>query len=321
MKKIYIVALLFANLIQIFGQTDIETRDRERISKNKIKRQIQWEYDYENGAPSKKGYKCSATTFDKNGNAVEIINYDAKGAITSVLAYSFDSKNNKTSYSRFKGNRDQLSYNQTIKYNEKGNKIVESGFDGASTFNNTFAYDANGKVSEIKYTTDKLLSEKRVFKYTGNVTEMSIINPSNVVLSREISILDNKNNVLEETKYIQNNVAQKSNYTYDPTGKKLEEIKQNLGTLAYRRKFTYSPTGSLIQISEEKDGVKPFISYQYNYDAKGNVIEVKWTKDPGKDYSKKEHKYDAKGLLSETEFFNATYKLDVLYKFTYESYQ
>src|ERR1035437_265264 len=101
MKKIYIVALLFANLIQIFGQTDIEIRDRERISKNKIKRQIQWEYDYENGAPSKKGYKCSSTTFDKNGNAIEIINYDAKGAITSVLAYSFDGKNNKTSYSRF----------------------------------------------------------------------------------------------------------------------------------------------------------------------------------------------------------------------------
>lgn len=320
MKKILLVGLLFVNLVQIFGQGDFESKDRERISKNKIRRQTQWEYDYINGSPSTKGYRCAATTYDKNGNAIEVLNYDSKDSITSVVVNTYDSKNNKTSYSRFKGKRSQLTYNKSIKYDEKGNKIVESGFDGASVFNNTFAYDANGKVLEIKYTTDKVLSEKRTFKYIGNTTEMSIVSPSNVVLSREISILDSKNNVLEETKYIQNDVAQKSNYSYDPTGKKVEEIKENLGTLAYRRKFTYSPTGSLVQISEEKPGVKPFITYQYKYDTKGNVSEEKWVKDAGKEYSSKTHKYDAKGLLTETEFYNATYKLNVTYRFTYESY-
>lgn len=320
MKRIFIVAFLLGSFIQIFGQADFETKDRERVSKNRVKKQIQWEYDYVNGTLSTKGYKCSATTFDKSGNPIEIINYDAKGAITSVVVYTYDAKNNKTSYSRFKGNKEQLSYSQSIKYDDKGNKIVESGFDGASTFNNTFTYGANGKVSEIKYTTDKVLSEKRAFKYIGNSTEMSILSPANVLLSKEISILDSKNNVLEETKYVQNNVAQKSNYAYDPSGKKLEESKENLGTLVYRRKFTYSPTGNLVQISEEKGGVKPFISYLYKYDPKGNPVEIKWTKEAGKEYSKKSNQYDAKDLLIETEFYNATYKLNVLYKYTYESF-
>ena len=254
----------------------------------------------------------------KNGNPVEILNYDTKGTVTSVVVYTYDVKNNKTSYSRFKGNREKLSYSQSIKYDEKGNKIVESGFDGASVFNNTFTYGANGKVSEIKYTSDKVLSEKRSFKYIGNTTEMSILSPANVLISKEISILDSKNNVLEETKYVQDNVAQRSNYAYDPSGKKLEETKESLGTLVYRRKYTYLPTGNLSQIAEEKVGVKNFISYQYKYDAKGNAVEIKWAKDPGKEYSKKTNKFDAKDLLIETEFYNATYKLNVLYKYTYE---
>jgi hypothetical protein len=320
MKRIFIVAFLLGNLIQMFGQADFEAKDRDRIATNDVKRQIQWEYDYINGVPSTKGYKCSATTYDKNGNPVEIINYDQNGTISSVLVYTYDAQNNKTSYSRFKGNKDQLSYNQTLKYDQKGNKIIESGFDGTSTFYNSFYYGTNGKLSEIIYTADKVLIEKRTFKYAGNTTEMSIVSPTNVLLSKEISILDSKNNVLEETKYVQNNVAQKSNFAYDPSGKKLEETKENFGTLVYRRKYTYAPSGNLVQVSEEDSNMKPFISYQYKYDAKGNAVEMKWAKEPGKEYSKKSNKFDAKGLLTETEFYNATYKLNVLYKYTYETF-
>lgn len=320
MKKIFFVVLLFVSIIQIFGQGDFESKDRERISKNKVRRQTQWEYDYVNGSPSTNGYRCAASTYDKSGNVIEVLNYNSKDSVTSVLTYTYDANNNRTSYSRFKGLKTQLTYNKSIKYDEKGNKLIESGFDGASVFNNIFSYDENSKVAEIKYNTDKALIEKRAFKYSGNTTEMSILNPANVVLSKEISILDSKNNVLEETKYIQNNVAQKSNYSYDPNGKRIEETKENLGTLVYRRKFTYSPTGNLVQINEEKPGQKPLITYQYKYDGKGNVIEEKWVKESGKEYSTKAHKYDANGLLIETQFYNATYKLNVIYRFTYEYY-
>jgi len=320
MKNILFIALLLGNIIQVFGQADFEAKDRARMSKNKIRRQTQWEYDYVNGVPTTSGYRCSSNTYDKNGNIIEVYNYNSKDSITSSLTYTYDANNNMTSYSRFKGKRMQLTYSRSIKYDNNGNKIVESGFDGASVFNNIFSYDPNGKVAEIKYTNDKVLSEKRVFKYSGNITEMSILNPADVVTSKEISILDSKNNVLEERKYVQNNVAQKSNYTYDPSGKKLEESKENLGTLVYKRKYIYSPAGNLVQITEERANVKPFTTYQYKYDPKGNVIEERWVKDPDKEYSSKSHKYDAKDLLTETDFYNATYKLNVIYRFTYETY-
>jgi hypothetical protein len=320
MKKIFFLVLLLGNLVYIFGQADFEDKERERNSKNKVKKQIQWEYDYVNGVPTTNGYKCSSTTYDKNGNPLEVTNYDAKGKITSVLLYTFDANNNKTSYSRFKGSKEQLSYNQTITYDGKGNKIAESGFDGSSPFNNIFKYNASGKLQEISYTSDKVLSEKRAFKYNGTITEMSIISPANVVLSKEISVVDNKNNVLEETKYVQDNVAQKSNYSYDPNGKKVEESKESYGKLVYRRKYTYNASGQIVQITEEKPGSAPFITYQYLYDSNGNVFEEKWTKDPAKEYSKKTHKYDVKGLLKETTFYNATYKMSVLFVYTYESY-
>jgi hypothetical protein len=320
MRKIFFLLMLFGNFMYVSGQADFEDKDRERTFRNKVKQQIQWEYDYENGAPGTKGYKCSSTTFDKNGNAIEVINYDIKGAVTSVLTYTFDAKNNKTSYSRYKGNKEVLSYNQNITYDSKGNKITESGFDGVSRYSNTFTYDAGGKVLEIQYTTDKVLTEKRLFKHSGKTTEMTIVNPSNVMLSKEISIVDSKNNVLEETKYIQNNLTQKNNYAYDPSGKKIEETKEHLGNLAYRKKYTYNPQGMIVEISEERTGVKPFIAYQYKYDAKGNLLEEKWTKDPAKDNSKKNHKYDAKGLLIETNAYMSTYKLSVLYKYSYETF-
>jgi YD repeat-containing protein len=308
-------------LVKVSGQDNLDAKDRERISKNKVKSQIQWSYDYDKGKPGVKGYKSAATTYDKTGNITEVINYKANGDVTSVLTYTYDAKGNRTSYSRYKGNKSELTYNQNIKYDAKGNKIAESGFDGVSKFNNSFTYDANGKLSEIKYTTDSVLTEKRILKNTGNTIELMVINAANTIVSKEITTYDGKKNILEEVKYIQDNVTQKNNYAYDPKGKKVEETKVHFGKLAYRRKYVYDATGNLLQVTEEKEGIKPITTFIYKYDPKGNVMEEKWTKDTASEYSKKAHKYDAKGLLIESDCYLASYKFSVLYKFTYENYQ
>jgi len=312
---------LFSALVKVAGQDNLDAKDRERISRNKVKRQIQLSFDYDKGKPGTKGYKSAATTYDKSGNITEVINYKANGDITSVLTYTYDAKGNKTSYSRYKGNKSELTYNQNIKYDAKGNKILESGFDGVSKFNNTFTYDANGKLAEIKYVTDSVLTEKRIFKNTGNSVELTVVNNANTIVSKEITTYDGKKNILEEVKYIQDNVTQKYNYAYDPNGKKVVETKEHFGKLAYRRKYTYDATGNLLQVTEEKEGVKPITTFTYKYDPKGNVIEEKWTKDTASEYSKKAHKYDVKGLLIESDCYLASYKFSVLYKFTYENYQ
>lgn len=318
MKQILILLWVVFGYSCLFGQANFEKQDIARIAKNLVKIQTQWSYDYKNGAPVSKGYISAQTLFDKKGNIIEIINFKNDGNITSVITYTYDDRGNRTSYSRYKGNKQQLTYNQKYVYDPRGNKALESGFDGSSSFYNSFVYDKTGNLQEIKYTTEKTITEKRVFKYNGNVTEMNVLSPTNVILSKEITTYDTKKNIIEEEKYVQNNVTQKYNYQYDPQGKKVEESKINFGNLAYLRKYTYNKQGNLLHISEQTPEGKEYTSFEYQYDAKGNAIEERWTKSPGAEYSKKSHTYDVKNLLLESDCYFASYKFYVLYKYSYQ---
>jgi YD repeat-containing protein len=318
MRQITTIFILILGCCQLFGQANFEQKDIERIAKNKVKIQTQWSYDYKDGKPVAKGYISAQTLFDKKGNIVEVINFKSDGTITSVITYTYDDKGKKTSYSRYKGNKEQLTYNQKYVYDPKGYKAIESGFDGSSAFYNSFTYDPKGSLLEIKYTTDKTVTEKRVFKYSGNVTEMNVLSPSNTILSKEITTYDNKKNILEEVKYIQNDVTQKYNYQYNPQGKKIEESKINFGNLAYLRKYSYDKGGNMIKIMEKTPEGQEYVAFEYKYDAKDNVTEERWTKSPTAEYSKKEHTYDANNLLTESECYFASYKFSVLYKYSYQ---
>jgi YD repeat-containing protein len=196
----------------------------------------------------------------------------------------------------------------------------ESGFDGMSHFLNIFVYDPAGKLSEIKYTTDKIVTEKRVFKYFDNKAELNILSPTNTILSKELTSYDTKENILEELKYIQGNVSQKFNYQYNINDKKIEETKVNFGNFSYRKKYVYENDGKLLQIIEETPENQTYIPFEYKYDSHGNVIEERWTKDSSSEYSRKKHTYDSKDLLIETDFFSASYNFSVLYKYTYQTY-
>jgi hypothetical protein len=318
MKKILILLFIVSGYGFLYGQANFEKQDIERIAKNNVKIQTQWSYDYVNGKLASKGYISSQSLFDKKGNIIEIINFKNDGKITSVITYTYDDKGNKTSYSRYKGNKEQLTYNQKYVYDPRGNKALESGFDGSSAFYNSFVYDKMGNLQEIKYTTEKTVTEKRVFKYNGNVTEMNVLSPTNIILSKEITTYDNKKNILEEEKYVQNNVTQKYKYQYDPQGKKIEESKINFGNLAYLRKYTYDKQSHLLKIIEQTAEGKEYTSFEYKYDLKGNVIDERWTKSPDAEYSKKEHKYNANNLLIESDCYFASYKFSVLYKYSYQ---
>ena len=147
---------------------------------------------------------------------------------------------------------------------------------------------------------------------------MKILNANNDIISREITTHDNKNNKLEEMKYIQENLTQKSNYQYNPQGKKVEETKENFGKLVYHRIYKYDNMDNLLQIIEENSDGKSFVSYQYQYDTKGNPLSERWTKDSSSEYSSKIHKYLPNDLLSESDCYLASYKFSVLYKYTYQ---
>jgi hypothetical protein len=320
-RSIFLVlCALFANCGLSFGQVDFQSKDREIYKRNKVKQMLQWSYDYVNGKPVTNGYISRRLSFDNKGNTLEEINYKVNGTITSVVTYSYDDKGNLKSFSRYTGNKEKLTYNQNIEYDSRGNKLTESGYDGVSSYTNAFSYNTDNQLIEITYTTDKVLTEKRTFKYSGNVTEMTISNNNQSIISKEISNYDVNKNIIEEAKYVQDKISQKSDYSYDPSGKRIEETKQNLGNFLYRRTFTYDSKGNVITINEEKpEGVK-YDAYIYKYDTFGNATEERWAKDNTSAYSSKINKYDAKSLLIESNCFFASYKFSVMYVYTYEYY-
>jgi hypothetical protein len=318
-KNLLFAIFLIGSFIQVTGQANFEAKDRERMARNKVKKQVQISYDYSNGKVNSTGYVSKITSYDKNGNAIEIIEMEKSGSISRVVNCSYDSKSNQLEFSTYKGNKEKLTYSQKKTYDARGNKKTETEYNGSNVVIKTFAYDANSRLLEIKYTTDNVLTEKRLFKNMGTLSEMSIVNVANVVISKETTIFDGKNNVIEEAKYVQDNVTQKSNYEYDGNGKKVAESQTKLGSLVYRRKYTYSGS-NILQITEERNNVRPYTAFLYKYDGDGNCVEEKWTKEPNGDYSKKTHTYNERGLLVQSDCYFASYNFSVMYKYNYDFY-
>jgi YD repeat-containing protein len=322
MKNIFFIVLLLGLLLDATGQVNFDAKDRETMAKNRVKTQIESTYDFVNGKPGTKGYKSESRSYDRSGNVVLSCTFKANGDTLSKNVYKYDAQGNRISYFRYY--KRDLTYSLVTRYDAKGNKLSETGINGdprfgGTPFNNTFTYDGNGHLSEIRYTENKVLQERRVFKYSSNTLEMTILNPTGAITGKETTVLDGKQNVIENAKYIQDNIAIKSSYEYDQSGKKIEETKVKNGNLDNRTKYVYDSRGNITQIGEESNN-KTFIAYQYKYDAQNNVIEEKWAKEGATEFSKKSHKYDMKGLLSETEYYNASSKFSSLSKFTYAFY-
>lgn len=319
MKNLFLIACILVVAISSFAQGNLEEMEKKRMASNKVKKQTQWSYDYMNGKPSDKGYISCVTSYDTNGNITEIVNYKSDGKITSILNYTYNAKGNKTSYTRYQGNREKMTYSQKLFYDPKGNKISETGYDGSSNFKNSFVY-TNGKLSEIKYTTDEILTERRVFTYKGTQTDVVIYTPDNQVAAKEQDIFDTKHNLIEESRYANQNITQKKQYEYDEKGNVLEETKHQYGNFAYKKKYTYNANGYLTQVEDVKTDGKSTVINIYSYDSKGNIMEEKWRKDPTSDFSYKKYTYNDKNLYTSMDCFFSSYKFQVLYKFTYETY-
>lgn len=319
MKNLFLIALVLLNTAVISAQDNLEKKERERMAVNKVKKQTQWAYDYVNGKPSTNGYVSCVTSYDKNGNAVEIVNYKNDGKITSILNYTYDAKGNKTSYTRYKGNREKLTYSQKIQYDANGKKLSETGFDGASNYVNNFIY-ANGRLSEIKYNSDNALTEIRKFQYNKNQTDIIITNATAQVVAKEVNVYDTNKNLVEEARYANQDVTQKKNYEYDPKGNIVEETKQQYGNFSYKKKYTYDKNSNLLKVEDVKADGKTVVSNNYSYDAKGNIIEEKWRKENTTEDSYKKYSYNEKGLYTSMDCYFSSYNFYVLYKYTYETY-
>jgi len=323
-KNFYLILfLIFAWLTPVMAQYDFEAKEKERMAKAKVKTQTQWTYDYVDGKPSAKGYKSTVTRYDSKGNVTEITNYNDQGKIISLVVYQYDNRDNKVNFERYQGNREKLQFSQKIEYDTRSNKTREYGFDGATVYSNTFKYDANGRLTEIEYTIDKLLIEKRKLEYSGNKTEISVFDANNNLTFKQENTYNNKGLLLSEIRTGgTGNMVHSLNLNYNTAGDLMEEVKKREGDkLDYQKTYLYDSANR--PIKEETinlDGTK-FVSHEYQYNSAGDLIFESWKKNErAKEPSTKKLSYDAKGLYTESECYWSTYQLRSLYKYVYEFY-
>ena len=315
--------LIFAWLTPCKAQYDLNAVEKARMAKAGVKTQTQWTYNYVDGKPSAKGYISSVTKYDTRGNVVEEINYNEKGEIISVTIQQYDSRDNKVNYERYQDNRKKMLYSQKTVYDAKGNKTREYGYDGASMYSNTFQYDENGRLSEIRYTVENVLVERRQMKYSGSKTEISIFDPNNNLTFRQENTHNDKGMLVSEIKTGgKGNMVHSLDLQYNTSGALTEEVKKRADDkFEYQKLYQYdSENRPVREEMVNMDGTR-FVSREFQYNSQGDLIMESWKKsEKAQDFSTKKIMYDSKGLCTEMECYFATYKLKSLYKFVYEFY-
>ena len=322
MKSFVILFLVFVWLSPAMAQLEFDPKEKERMAKARVKTQTEWTHDFVDGKPSAKGYKSSVTRFDTRGNITEITNFNDKGDIISIVVYQYDNRDNRVNYERHQGNRQKLQYSQKTSYDANGNKIRETGFDGATMYNNTFKYDNNEKMSEINYTVENALVEKRALKHSGNKTEISVFDASNNLTFKQENTYNNNGMLLSEVKTGgTGNTVHTLNLQYNNTDL-TEEVKTRADNkLDYQKTYQYdSESRPIKEETTNTDGTK-FVSNEYQYNSQGDLVFKSWRKNErAKEASTNKITYDAKGLKTEMESYFASYQLRSLYKYTYEFY-
>ena len=323
MKILVTLFLVFTWFIPVTAQYDSDAAEKDRMTKAKVKTQTQWTHEYVDGKPSDKGYKSSVTKYNMKGNMTEVSSYNAQGKIILLVVYQYDNYENRVSFEQYVGNREKLQYSQKILYDAKGNKTREYGYDGVTVYNNTFQYDGNGKLSEISYTADNALVEKRQLKYSGNKTEILVYDQRNNLIFRQENTYNDKGLLLSEIRTgNKGNVVHTLDMQYNTVGDLTEELKKRADEqLDYQKLYEYDKDNRPVkEVTINADGVK-FVSEENRYNNLGDLVFRAWKKNERtQESSTKSITYDSMRLYTEVESYFATYKLNSLYKYTYEFY-
>ena len=322
-KSFVILFLAFVWLMPVAAQYNFDAIEQERMSTAGVKTQTQWTHDYVDGKPSAKGNRSSVTKYDTKGNIIEVINYNDKGEVISVIVNQYDNRDNKVNFEQYQDNRKKLIQSRKIVYDANGNKTREYGFDGATLYNNTFKYVENGKLSEINYTLENVLVEKRMFTYFGDKTEILIYDQNNNLTFKQENIYNNKGLLVSEKKVgNKGNVVHTLDLQYNAAGDLIEEVRKRADDkLDYQKLYEYdSKNRPIKEETVNLDGTK-FVSHEYQYNNQGDLVLETWKKnEKTKEPSSKKIKYNSKGLYTEIECYFATYNLNSLYKYTCETY-
>jgi hypothetical protein len=318
-RVVFVIAFIF--IYACSWAQDNSATDIESFKNNKIKMQVVYEYEYVKGNPSSTGKKIQEIFFDVDGNRIQEINFRYNGTIHCINTYKYDLKGNKIEYIKYEGNKEKMIFRQFFQYNDKGNVITESGFNGVENYKTTFKYDPNGKITEVVYFLDNKLDEKRTFSYSNKTSELSVMDATLQVSYKINYTYNDKMQVVKEEKVDNIGfVSKRVLYTYDAKGNQTVEEKYLNGKFASKITNTYDSKNRIVQVYSELMPGQRFLTREYTYSQNGLLEEEKYRNTAAKDFSKNSYKYMENGVCKSMDSFYASYNEQVMYVYNYEKY-
>ncbi len=320
MRLAILIVVFFGARLLIFSQS-VEIMDKARVSKNKIRTQTLYEYDYVKGKPENKGTKARIDSFDMQGNRVEQINFRASGSVHYIMSFKYDGYGNKTEYAKYSGDDKKLNYKQNIKFDSKGNKLMETGFNGVDSFKIVYNYNKSGRMAEVNFFIQKKLDEKRSFTYNGNNADLKVSDGNGNLKFTQKNTYSASGKLLEEICYEPDNtISRKVEYTYDSKDNLTSETKFINGKMAGKISRIYNDQGLLSEVYQESADGKKYLANKYTYNNKNWLIEEQSRSEQDKEYSKNTYTYDENGICKTIDSYYSQYKKQLMSVYVYDFY-
>lgn len=317
--ELALIAVFSINSALAQSRADLMTRDI--IVKNKIETVTQWNHKFVKGNVDPKGYVSVVTTYDERGNIVLIENLKSDGKKSSSHEYVYDKNNNKVSYIQHQivDGKWALSFKQIFTYNKDGNKIVEDGFDGKTSYKIKHTYFPNGKQeSIIKTNAFGRVDEKWLFEHNGNETRISVYRPETKLEKVVVKKFDAAGNVIEETTLKDGQTELGRNvFAFNTNGKLQSKTEYYATNLRAKYDYKYDKQ-NLVEVYQTPARGEAILFSAYCYDSNGNMIEERWYDGQPDDYSKRKIQLDNQGNVNQVETYYSEYKYKAVYRYTYK---
>jgi len=315
LRYIFLFAIFVSNKVS-YSQ-DIETKISGIIKDNKIKTLTIFEYDYIDGKVESKGIKSKIDSFSINGQLVLETFYRNDGSILSTVSYGYDTKGHKTSIIKYsvENSKTKVVYFQKTKFDSKGNKILEYGFNGVDSFKNVYNYNKYGKLVEVNFFIKKRLDEKRVIDIAkdSSLADMKILDGFGSLKYIQRYKYTTTGKIQEETKIENDNtVSQRILYAYDKNDSLISETKFLREKFFYKIIYNYDNKNRISEIYKELPDKTRYMTNRYVYNDNNQLVEEFSRDEKNEDFSRFTYTFDEKGIIKTVDCYFGKYKRQVL---------
>ena len=238
---------LFLCLILIFGLNSCDTEKPTESFDSKIRTETVWDIEINSNINKTIVY---IKTFDKNGNLINVINYDKAGIKIEESQFYYNGRNSEETKLIFDKNGN-ISEKEQIKslYDANGRVSSKELIKNNDTTNKTkqdFTYDNLGNVIKIIENKSSIITEKKFtysFDNVGKISEI-VYAPDNLQLEKRDSLVYNSEENYIKMFSIDNNgkIESSIKYKYNKLGKITNTLfydKDNTIIKSYKHIYTY----------------------------------------------------------------------------------